>query len=134
MNTKNMVLLTLAIIGSMMVIPVSNVFAQTVDIQGIEFDTTQSITVIGLGVGAGLLVAYQGYRTTKADWDTLIFFDGVIKCVLVSVPLAVGSAITQTHLGIFEYVIIFGASMGFAWQMKKTQKPTLSSNESKPIE
>lgn len=129
-----MMLLTFGIIGSMLIIPeFGNAFAQTVNVQGVQFDTTQSITVVLIGVGAGFLVAYQGYRTTTKDWDTLQFFDSVIKATLVSIPLAVGSAITQTHLGIFEYVAIFGASMGFAWQLKKSMKPTLSSNEAKPI-
>lgn len=129
-KTLKMMLLTFAIIGSMLIIPqFGNAFAQTVDVAGIEFDTTQSVTIIVIGVSAGLLVAYQGYRTTSKDWDTLVFFDSVIKSTLISIPLAVASAITQTHLGIFEYVTIFGASMGFAWQLRKTLKPTIPSNE-----
>jgi hypothetical protein len=127
--------LMFGIIGSLLIIPeIGNVYAETVDIQGFEIDTTQSLTVIGVGFSAGLLVAYQGYRATSKDWDTLVFLDSVIKSVLVSVPLAVTSALTHSSLGIFEYVLIFGASMGFAWQLRKTMKPTLSSNEAKAIE
>lgn len=104
-------------------------FAQTVVIQGLEINTTQAVTVIFLGVGAGVLVAYQGYRTTKDDWDTLKFFDGVIYSVLASVPLAVGTALTQTELGIFGYVTIFFASLGIGYQIKQSKKSTIPSNE-----
>ena len=124
-----MVLLSLSIIASMMIIPVSNTFAQNLDVQGIEFDTNTGLTIVLIGVSAGVLVAYQGYRTTKENWDTLKFLDGLIYSVLGSVPLAIGSAITQTHLGIFEYVMIFGASMGFGWQMRKSREPTVASNQ-----
>ena len=125
-----MMLLTFGIIGSLLIIPeFGNAFAQTVQVQGIEFDTTQAGIVIILGVGAGFLVAYQGYRTTKEDWDTLKFFDGVIYAVLGAVPLAIGTAIIQTNLGIFEYVIVFFGAVGIGSQIQKTRKSTIPSNE-----
>ena len=133
MKSLQMIVLILGICGSVLIPEIGNAFAQSANIEAFEFDTTQSITIILIGCGAGLLVSYQGYRTTTDDFDTLKFFDSVIKSILVSVPLAITSALTYTHLGIFEYVLIFGASMGFAWQIRKTMKPTLSSNEAKPI-
>lgn len=93
-----------------------------------DFTTEQSVTVIGLGVGAGLLLAYQGYRTTGDDWDTLKFFDGVIMSVIGSVPLAIGAAVTATELNIFMYVAIFFAALGIGQQISATRKRTIPSN------
>lgn len=95
-------------------------------IEGI--DTDQAITVILLGIGAGTLLAYQGYRTTKADWDTLKFFDGLIMSVLGSVPLAMIAAATNTSLDIFGYVLIFFAALGIGQQITVTRKKTVPSN------
>ena len=125
-----MSLLMFGIIGSILIIPeFGNAFAQTVEVQGIEFDTTQGLIVISLGIGAGVLVAYQGYRTTKEDWDTLKFFDGVIYSVIGAVPLAIGTAITQTDLGIFGYATVFFASLGIGYQIQKSKQPTIPSNQ-----
>ena len=92
------------------------------------FNTEQSITVILLGVGAGVLLAYQGYRTTSDDWDTLKFFDGVIMSVLGSIPLAIGAAATSTTLDVFGYVLIFFAALGIGQQISVTRRKTIPSN------
>ncbi len=91
-------------------------------------DTDQATMVILLGVSAGVLAAYQGYRTTKADWDTLKFFDGVIMSVLGSVPLAITAAATGATLDLFGYVLIFFAALGIGNQITKTRKKTVPSN------
>ena len=111
---------------------VQSVFAQEEGtVAGIVFSTDQMLIVIVLGIGAGFLTAYQGYRTTKNDWDTLKFFDGVIMAVLGSVPLAIGSALQATQLGVFEYVMIFFASLGIGMTINRARKKTVGSNEVK---
>lgn len=97
--------------------------------EGLEFATGDAGIVLLLGVGAGFLTAYQGYRTTNKDFDTLKFFDGVIMAVLGAVPLAIGAAMTQTNMGIFEYVMIFFAALGIGNQITKTRAKTVPSNE-----
>jgi len=94
----------------------------------VSITTAQSAYVILLGIGAGTLVAYQGYRTTNQDWDTLKFFDGLIMSVIGSVPLAIGAAITQTQFGLFDYAVIFFAAIGVGVQISKTRKKTVPSN------
>ncbi len=91
-------------------------------------NTEQAATVLLLGIGAGVLTAYQGYRTTKADWDTLKFFDGVIMSVLGSVPLAIAAAATGAQLDMFGYILIFFAALGIGNQITKTRKKTVPSN------
>jgi len=102
---------------------------ETEDAETTGFDMEQSVTVVGLGIGAGLLLAYQGYRTTKADWDTLKFFDGVIMSVLGSVPLAIAASATSTELDMFGYVLVFFAALGIGQQITVTRKKTVPSNE-----
>jgi len=97
-------------------------------ISGFEINTEQSAIVISLGIGAGILVAYQGYRTTPEDWDTLKFFDGVIKNTLASVPLAIGAAVTQTEINLFVYAMIFFAAMGISTQYSYSRKKTIPNN------
>ena len=91
-------------------------------------NTEQAASVLLLGIGAGVLTAYQGYRTTKADWDTLKFFDGVIMSVLGSVPLAIAAAATGAQLDMFGYILIFFAALGIGNQITKTRKKTVPSN------
>jgi len=98
----------------------------TAIVEGINTD--QAITVVLLGIGAGTLLAYQGYRTTAKDWDTLKFFDGLIMSVLGSVPLAIAAAATNTTLDMFGYVLIFFAALGIGQQVITTRKKTIPSN------
>ena len=104
-------------------------YAQTIDVSNIAVDTQQGLIIVGLGIGAGFLVAYQGYRTTKKDWDTLLFFDGVIKAVIGSVPLAIVGAMSQSSFGVVEYTIIFFGAMGISHQIKKSTQKTVPSNQ-----
>jgi len=129
----NRLLLAGVLIGIISIVSfgLTSVYAQeegTLDLGGIEFSTDSMFVVVLLGIGAGFLTAYQGYRTTAADWDTLKFFDGVIKAVLGSVPLAIGSALTQTQLGVFEYVMIFFAALGIGVTITQARKKTIGSN------
>lgn len=94
-------------------------------------NTEQSIIIVLLGIGAGALLAYQGYRTTAEDWDSLKFFDGLIMSVLGSVPLAIGAAITSTELNIFGYVLIFFSALGLGQQFLASRKKTIPSNTTK---
>jgi hypothetical protein len=87
----------------------------------------QALIVVLLGVGAGFLTAYQGYRTTPEDFDKLKFFDGVIYGIIGSVPLAIGSAMT-VELDVFGYVMIFFAAIGVGGQIRKTRQKTIPSN------
>ena len=120
--------LLLGTIVATLALGLNSVFAQEEAQDEFVLDANQSIIVVLVGAFAGLLTAYQGYRTTKENWDTLKFFDGVIMAILGSVPLAIGSAITQTQLGVFEYVMIFFASLGIGVQIKYTRQPTVPSN------
>lgn len=92
---------------------------------------TQAGIVIGLGIGAGFLTAYQGYRTTNEDWDTLKFFDGVIEHTLGAIPLALAAAVSQTSFGLVEYAIIFFAAIGVGVQINYSRKKTVESNATK---
>lgn len=122
------------------------IFAGTIGIQNIVFadapgiaiqmSSSEMATVVLVGAIGGLLHAYQGYRTGKEDFDKLKFFDGVITCILSSVPLAIGAAIQQTASGqplnVFTYVLIFFASIGLGFQIQQTRKSTIPSNQAEP--
>ncbi len=103
-------------------------FGQTIEAGGIVIDEKQSLTVLGLGVLAGVITAYQGYRTTKEPWDTLKFFDGLIMNVIGSVILAIGAAVTQTELNVFGYVAVFAGAMGIGVQINYSRRKTVPSN------
>ena len=102
--------------------------AQSISMDGFEINAEESAIVIGLGLGAGILVAYQGFRTTPEDFDGLKFLDGVIKNTLASVPLAIGAAVAQTELNVFVYAIIFFAAMGISTQYSYSRKKTIPNN------
>lgn len=102
--------------------------AQEIEIvDGVEINGEQAITVVFIGIAAGFLVAYQGYRTTPEDFDTMKFFDGVIYAVIGAVPLAIGTAMT-VNLDVFGYVTIFFAAIGVGSQIKKARQRTIPSN------
>lgn len=101
--------------------------------ESMTFNSTEMATVILIGIAAGFLNAYQGYRTTPDDFDTLKFFDGVIKASLSSVPLAIGAAVAQTELNLFIYALIFFAAIGISVQWTKSRQTTIPSNAS-PVE
>lgn len=96
-------------------------------IKGMEINSNQAITVVVIGIVAGFLVAYQGYRTTPDDFDALKFFDGVIYAVIGSVPLAIGTAVT-VQLDVFGYVTVFFAAIGIGSQIKQSRKTTIPTN------
>lgn len=103
-------------------------FAQQMEVvEGVQINSDQAITIVVIGIAAGFLVAYQGYRTTPEDFDPLKFFDGVIYSVIGSVPLAIGTAVT-TDLTVFGYVSIFFAAIGVGSQIKKTRQRTIKAN------
>lgn len=99
-------------------------YGQNVDALA-NISSEQSIIVVVLGIGAGALVAYQGYRTSSEDWNTLRFFDGLIMSVIGSIPLAIGAAISQTELNLFGYVAIFFSAIGVGYQITQTRKKTV---------
>ena len=96
-------------------------------IKGIGVNSNQAITIVVIGIVAGFLVAYQGYRTTPDNFDALKFFDGVIYAVIGSVPLAIGTAIT-VELDVFGYVTVFFAAIGIGSQIKQSRKTTIPTN------
>lgn len=100
---------------------------QTKLVQGVDINSDQAMTIVVIGIAAGLLVAYQGYRTTPEDFDKLKFFDGVIYAVIGSVPLAIGASLT-VNLDVFGYVTIFFAAIGVGSQIKKTRQKTIPTN------
>ena len=134
MKTRKVLRIASVIMIAAMIGLMANQYAMAQDAEAedtdpvVEFNTGQSATVILLGIGAGTLAAYQGYRTTKADWDTLKFFDGLIMSVLGSVPLAITAAVINTQLDLFGYVLIFFAALGIGNQITKTRKTTIPSN------
>lgn len=111
------------------------ILAQTPNV-AIQMTSSEMITVVVVGALGGLLHAYQGYRTGKEDFDKLKFFDGVITCIISSVPLAIGAAVQQTASGqplnVFTYVLIFFASIGLGFQIQQTRKSTIPSNQPAP--
>jgi len=88
----------------------------------------QTLKIILVGTLGGLLMAYQGYRTSKEEWDTLKFFDGVLHTVIVSVPIALGAALTQTDLSLYGLVLVFFASIGAGSQLMEARTKTIPSN------
>lgn len=121
-----MALFTSCILASVMMVSNLAYAQEPVDI---VLDTNQMVIVVGIGFAAGVLQAYQGYRVTKEDWDTLKFFDGIIKNTLASIPLAITAALTQTDMNLFTYVTIFFAATGIAVQYSYARKKTVGSNE-----
>ena len=105
-------------------------FAQTEVIPAIT--ENHMLMVVAIGIFAGLVRAYQGYRKTGEDFDTLKFLDSVITSAIVSVPLAIGSAILQTEFNVFTYVTVFGAAIGFTSQIQAIREKTIPSNATIP--
>ena len=105
-------------------------FAQTPNV-AIQLTATEMLTVVGVGAFGGLLHAWQIYRTGQKDFDTLVFIDNVINCVIGSVPFAIaealGQSVTGAPLNVFTYVAIFFASIGLGSQIKLTLQPTVPS-------
>ena len=107
------------------------ILAQTPGV-AIQMTSSEMATVVLIGILGGLLHAYQGYRTGTEDFDKLKFFDGIIMCIIASVPLAIGAAVQQTASGqalnVFTYVLIFFASIGIGFQIQQSRLKTIPSN------
>lgn len=84
----------------------------------IEFSPTQLLIVV-IGVFAGLVTAYNGYRKAKIDkpdekFDIGKFLDRVIIAIIASVPIAIGEAAGLVTLDLFGAILIFLAALGSA--------------------
>ncbi len=74
--------------------------------------------VIGIGVIAGFVTAYNGYAKNKREqgkefeFDRSKFLDRVFMAVLGSIPLAIAESANVIKLDLFGAWIIFAAALG----------------------
>lgn len=75
------------------------------------------LAIIGIGVIAGFVTAYNGFRKSKngtnpEKFDITKFLDRVFMAVLGSIPLAVAESANVVKLDLFGAWIVFAASLG----------------------
>jgi len=92
----------------------------------IEFSAQEAI-IIGTGFLGGLTIAYLGYREAKEKnpkltFENTRFFDRVLLAVLVSVPLAIGSAQDLIAINFFTLWMVYGTSLGTAEVIMRLRK------------
>lgn len=74
--------------------------------------------VIGIGVIAGFVTAYNGYAKNKREqgkdfiFDRSKFLDRVFMAILGSIPLAIAESANVIKLDLFGAWIIFAAALG----------------------
>jgi len=104
-------------------------FGQTIAIaEGLELSSTQVIFVIGIGILAGTIRAWQGYDKSPNDFDLLTFANGIRDNVLVAIPIAFGAALTMPDLHAVGYVMIFFSVIGAVSLAHKTRETSIPSN------
>ena len=90
------------------------------------------IMIIGIGVLAGLVTAYNGYASKKKKqgdafkFDPRSFLDRVFIAVLSSVPLALAESANMLTLDLFGAWIIFSASLGTTQLVMEVRKRNTS--------
>jgi len=90
-----------------------------------NFSVTEVLIIVGIGVFAGLLVAYQGFAKQTDPFSAKLFFDRVITCTVTALGLAIGQAVTYASpLTPLMYVMIFGAAIGFGELYLKSRSGT----------
>lgn len=84
---------------------------------GFAFSDFQ-LAVIGIGVLAGFVTAYNGYTKAKREsnetFDITKFLDRVFMAVLGSIPLAIAESANIVVFDLFGAWIIFVSSLGTA--------------------
>jgi len=85
----------------------------------------QTLYIILTGLVGGLLLAYQNERTHPTGLGYLGFVDTALRSVIVTIPIALASALTQTDLNLFGYVIVFFASIGATVQLQQVRQATI---------
>jgi len=77
------------------------------------------LVIIGIGVLAGLVTAYNGYRKSQngdnpEPFNITKFLDRVFMAVLGSIPLAIAESANIIKLDLFGAWIVFAAALGTA--------------------
>lgn len=130
MKTKFLILMIVAA-SAMGLASTQTVFGQSLEIaDGLELSTTQVGFVIGIGVLAGAIKAWQGYDKSPNDFDFLKFINGIRDNVLVSIPVAFGAALALPELHAVGYVMIFFTVIGAAGFVQKAREQSIPSNAS----
>lgn len=103
--------------------------AQTANVANLT--DAQTGEVILVGAIAGLLVAYQqeSKSTTPVNW--LQFPSIVLQTTVVTIPIAITSALTSTNLNLLGLVLVFFAAIGVQAQAAMAKKPVIPLNARK---
>jgi len=107
-------------------------YAQTGSIV-VNLTDAQTVEVIAVGVFAGLVMAFQQERTATTPVSAFAFLNLAVQTTIVSIPIAIASALTQTNLNLLGLVLVFFASIGATVQLQKLKQPTISASARKPL-
>lgn len=105
-------------------------FAQAQEFEltpNVKLDTNQVIIVIIIGTVGGIVRAWQGYDKSPNDFDFVEFIRGVRQAVLISIPIALSSAIMM-ELNAYGYVVVFFAVIGGTQTLNTALRPSIPSN------
>ena len=90
----------------------------------------EQLAIVGVGVLAGLITAYQGFSKSGEDFVLKLFLDRVITAVIASLAIAVSTVVLEEPVTLFTLVMVFLASIGTAslfltgrQKTKSTSKP-----------
>lgn len=85
----------------------------------------QTMEVIFVGFLGGLLLAYQTQSKQTTPWDWHVFFNTVIQSVIITIPVAVTNALTQTNLNLLGLVLVFFAAIGATVQLQQSRQKSV---------
>ena len=106
-------------------------FGQSLQItEGVELSTEQVVFVVIIGSIAGLVKSWQGYDKSPNNFDLLRFANGVRDNILISIPVALGTALTMPDMHAVGYVMLFFTVMGAAAFVQSARKKSIPSNAS----
>jgi len=107
-----------AILASIMLVAIGGLaFAQGAvhpepEEPGLTYEEQLSIVIVG--VIAGLLTAYQGFSKSGKPFVLRLFLDRTITAIIASLGIAIASVVVEEPVTLFTLVLVFLASVGAA--------------------
>lgn len=74
----------------------------------------EQVAIVGVGVLAGLVTAYQGFSKSGKPFVFRLFLDRVIVAIISSLGIAIASVVVEEPVTLFTLVLVFLASAGAA--------------------
>lgn len=106
-------------------------FGQTIQIvEGLSFSTGEVAFIIGIGVVAGIIRAWQGYDKSPNDFDLLYFVASIRDAALIAIPVAFTAAMGFAEINALAYVLIFFSVWGATGAVNTARKQSIPSNAS----